>query len=168
MFKKISVIGNSGAGKTTLSINLGKALNLPVTHIDSIQFTNNMQIRNLDETRTELNKITSQEQWIIDGYGPLDILEQRLLKSDVIVFIDFPIWRHYFWNLKRQIVNYAKDPSLLTIKHSLTVFKKMWKIHKKMRPEIIKLLSSKYLHNKVQYIRSIKDLDNFVYSLQKK
>ena len=33
---KISIIGGSGTGKTTLSENLSKNLNIPVYHIDGI------------------------------------------------------------------------------------------------------------------------------------
>lgn len=46
---QIAVIGDSGTGKTTLSKNLSKKLNLPVYHIDGIHHLENWQIRNKDE-----------------------------------------------------------------------------------------------------------------------
>lgn len=42
-------------------------------------------------------------EWIIDGFGPLKIIESRFQKSDVVVFIRFPLWRNYWWCFKRQI-----------------------------------------------------------------
>ena len=51
MFKKviimnrISIIGGSGTGNTTLAKNLGKQLNLPVYHIDGINYLDNWQER---------------------------------------------------------------------------------------------------------------------------
>lgn len=42
-------------------------------------------------------------KWIIDGFGPLKIIESRFQKSDVVVFIRFPLWRNYWWCFKRQI-----------------------------------------------------------------
>ena len=46
---KISIIGGSGTGKTTLSNNLSKTLNLPVYHIDGIHYLKNWQVRNKEE-----------------------------------------------------------------------------------------------------------------------
>lgn len=39
--KRICIIGGSGTGKTTLSNNLSKELNLPVYHIDGIHHLEN-------------------------------------------------------------------------------------------------------------------------------
>lgn len=43
--KRISVIGGSGTGKTTLSDNLSKVLNIPVYHLDGIHYLENWKIR---------------------------------------------------------------------------------------------------------------------------
>ena len=54
---KISIIGGSGTGKTTLAENLGKKLNLPVCHIDGIHHLPNWQIRDKDERDKIMQKI---------------------------------------------------------------------------------------------------------------
>lgn len=46
---RISIIGGSGTGKTTLANNLGKQLNLPVYHIDGINYLDNWQERDKGE-----------------------------------------------------------------------------------------------------------------------
>ena len=46
---KISIIGGSGTGKTTLANELGKELNLPVCHIDGIQHLKNWELRDKEE-----------------------------------------------------------------------------------------------------------------------
>lgn len=35
---RIAIIGNAGGGKSTLARKLGSILNIPVTHVDSVQF----------------------------------------------------------------------------------------------------------------------------------
>lgn len=162
--KRIAVIGNSGGGKSALSRKLAEHYHLPLTHIDSIQFLPGMVIRPLDETRAQLNDITAKDRWIIDGYGPLDLLETRMALATHILFIDFPIWRHFWWCTKRQIKNiWTKRPELpdgcneLTFQHTIKLFKTVWRVHNKMRPEMLKILNRPVYSNKTRMIRSLSD-----------
>lgn len=161
---RITVIGNAGAGKTTLSRILAARYQLPLTHVDSIQFTAGMNIRPHAESIAILNKIQAEDKWLIDGYGPLDILEKRLELADKIIFIDFPIWRHYWWAFKRQIISLwspraelPKDCDDASMKQTIKLFKAMWKVHTKMRPEMLRILSREKLKSKVQVIRTLSD-----------
>jgi adenylate kinase family enzyme len=162
--QKIAVIGNAGAGKTTLSRRLHEIYQIPLTHVDSIQFVAGMQIRPYKESIQMLNQIQDQDSWIIDGYGPLDILQPRLQKADRIVFIDFPIWRHYWWCTKRQIQNIwsrrqelPEECNELTWQHTLKLFKTIHRVHKLMRPELLRILQREQLKNKVVRISHLKE-----------
>lgn len=162
--KRLAIIGNACAGKTTLSRILAAQYQLPLTHVDSIQFTAEMKIRPHAESIAILNEIQSQERWIIDGYGPLDILERRLERADKIIFIDFPIWRHYGWALKRQITSLWNPRAELpenckeaTLKQTIQLFKAIWKVHIKMRPEMLKILSREKHEPKVLIIQTLSD-----------
>ena len=42
---KIAVLGYSGAGKSTLARMLGEYYNIPVLHLDTVQFLPNWKIR---------------------------------------------------------------------------------------------------------------------------
>lgn len=167
---RIAVIGNGGGGKTTLSRELGRRHALPVTHVDSIQFLPGMIIRPLDQTRETLSEVTSQEKWLIDGYGPLDMIEKRFEQASDIVFVDFPIWRHFFWCAKRQIKSIWKTREELpagcneaTLEHTIKLFKTLWRVHKKMRPELLKILNRAEIRGKVRIIRTLRDWQD-VYS----
>lgn len=159
--QKIAVIGNAAGGKTRLSKKLAEIYQLPVTHIDSIQFMAGMKIRPLDETRKILTEITASSHWIIDGYGPLDLLEKRLKQADQIVLIDFPIQKHYWWFIKRQIKNIwspraelPQDCNELSLQHTLKIFKSMKKAHEQMRPELLRILSRDHYKNKLTLIQN--------------
>jgi adenylate kinase family enzyme len=163
--KRIAVIGNAAAGKTTLSRILAARHQLPLTHVDSVQFIAGMNIRPHDQSIAILSQAQSQERWIIDGYGPLDILQDRLEKAEKIIFIDLPLWRHYWWATKRQIKGLwsprAELPAYcddVTVKQTLLLFKSIWKVHKKMRPEMLKILAREKLKAKVLVIRSLSEM----------
>lgn len=165
--RRLAIIGNAGAGKTTLSRILAAHYKLPLTHVDSIQFTEGMNIRPHSESIAILNEIQSREEWLIDGYGPLDILEKRLERAEKIIFIDFPIWRHYWWALKRQIKSLWNPRAELpencddaTLKQTIKLFRTIWKVHTKMRPEMLRILSRDQFKSKVLLVQTLSDWEN--------
>lgn len=160
--QRIAVIGNAGAGKTALSRELARSYSLPIVHVDSIQFLAGMTIRPHAESIRILTNIQNQKTWIIDGYGPLDILEKRLELADKIVFIDFPLWRHYWWCLKRQIKciwhprqELPEGCDEATWQQTKKLFKTLWRVHRQMRPELLRILNREIHHRKVVYVRTL-------------
>jgi adenylate kinase family enzyme len=170
MIHKIAVIGNAGGGKTTLSRRLAQIHKLPLTHVDSVQFIPGMKIRPYSESIKILSEIQDQSAWIIDGYGPLDIIEKRFQLADKVVFIDFPLWRHYWWCTKRQIQNLwtrreelPEGCSEVSWAHSVKLFQSLQKVHRQMRPELLKILSREKYCGKVIYIRNLRDWNKIFY-----
>lgn len=162
--KKIAVVGNAGAGKTTLSRKLSLHHNLPITHVDTIQFLTGMKIRPYRETIEILRQIERQDSWLIDGYGPLDLIEKRFEQSDRVVFIDFPLWRLYWWSSKRHCTNiFSKRPEMpegcneLNLSHMIKLYKTIWKTHKQMRPELLRIFSRDLYKGKIIMVRSLSD-----------
>ncbi|WP_413587171.1 hypothetical protein [Bdellovibrio sp. HCB274] len=163
--QKIAVIGNAGAGKTVLSRQLAVLLKLPLTHVDSIQFLPGMKIRPHKESIAMLMAVQESSHWIIDGYGPLDILEKRLQQADCIVMIDYPLWRHYWWATKRQIVNLwsprkelPQGCSEVSWEQTQKLYKTIKKVHQQMRPELLRILNRDHLKQKVVWIRNLSQL----------
>ena len=163
--QRIAVIGNAGGGKTTLSRKLSKIYQLPLTHVDSHQFTANMQIRPHHETISILKDIQVQSHWVIDGFGPLDILLDRLEQADLIVFVDLPLWRHVWWSALRQLKNLIwprqelpLDCQKITWAQTTRLMASIWKTHQKMRPELIRILYRPSLHPKLIHLQKTSDL----------
>ena len=159
---RIAVIGNACSGKTRLSHALAEIHQLPLSHVDSIQFLAGMHLRDPAETREILNDVSNNEKWIIDGFGPLKIIEDRFQKADVVVFIRFPLWRNYWWCLKRQLKGiYSRRPELpagcfeSTIPQSVKLVKTIWNVHFDMWPQLDRIFTHEKYSKKIVYIRTL-------------
>ena len=101
--QRVLVIGHCGAGKSTLAVELGKILDLPVIHLDR-HFWNPGWVETEKEAwREKVHQLVSGERWIIDGNydGTLDI---RLPRADTVIFLDFPT-RVCMWRIARRIIS---------------------------------------------------------------
>ncbi len=88
--QRILIIGPCGAGKSTLAEELGTKLNLPIFHMDQLNWKPGWIESSKDEIRERLAKIIQQDRWLIDGtYG--GTLAERLPHADTVIYLDFPI-----------------------------------------------------------------------------
>ena len=86
---KIQIIGFSGAGKSTLSKQLSKFHNLPVIHMDSLNFLDNW----VERDRTEFNNIVNEfldtnDSWVIDG-NYFRIAPKRYEQADLVIYLKY-------------------------------------------------------------------------------
>lgn len=98
------VIGRGGAGKSTLSAELGERLGLPVVHLDRLFWRPGWAPMPRDEWRALQHELVREERWVIDGnYG--NTLDVRTAAADTVIFLDVPAhlalagvlrrwWRH--------------------------------------------------------------------------
>ena len=86
--KKISIIGGSGTGKTTLANNLGKVLNIQVYHLDGVNYSKDWEQVDKKERDKKILEKTAEAEWIMDGTYNSTLL-QRLEKSDFIIYLDY-------------------------------------------------------------------------------
>lgn len=162
--RRIVVIGNSCGGKTRMSRALAQVYGLPLTHVDSIQFLPGMKIRPHAESIEFLRNVQRQDFWVIDGYGPLDILEDRLDLATHILFIDFPLWRHLWWCTRRHIKNLwsrreelPQGCSERSWSHIKKTYKSILQVDSKMKPEMLRILHRDKYRNKIFVIRQISE-----------
>lgn len=98
------IIGPCGAGKSTLSIELGRRLGLPVHHIDQLHWQPGWVEGDKGELKAKLDAIVAGERWLIDGnYG--GTMATRLARADTVVYLDYPI-RLCLWRLLKRIRTY--------------------------------------------------------------
>lgn len=149
--ERICIIGGCGTGKTTLANNLGRELKLPVYHIDGIHYLENWQERNKNERDKIILEKTMKAKWIIDGTYQ-STLQQRLEKSDYVIYLDYSSLAQIKGVLKRFIKNRGKEKEeipgcreQMNWKFFLIVLK--WRRNKRKKVlEEIKNIDSKKIH----------------------
>ncbi|WP_414045874.1 AAA family ATPase [Macrococcus equi] len=88
--KKIIIIGSPGSGKSTFARQLSKKINVPLYHLDLLNWNADKTVVNREIFINRLLNILNSEAWIIDGnYG--NTLEVRVKECDTIFFLDLPV-----------------------------------------------------------------------------
>ena len=88
--QRVLIIGPCGAGKSTLAGELGARLNLPVFHMDQLNWQPGWVESSKEAICERLAAITATDRWLIDGtYG--GTLGERLKRADIVVYLDYPI-----------------------------------------------------------------------------
>jgi adenylate kinase family enzyme len=176
--RRIAVIGNVGGGKTTLASALGRILNIPVFHFDSIQWLPGWQIADFIEIARQHHGWIEGEAWVIDGFGGLicwEWVEQRLAYADTIIFIDHPLIIHYLWTLKRQakflfrptpeLPEYFPAP---TLRMTLPLLKRVQEINRTYRPRLVAMLYDLQRQKQIIHLQSPKDTAQLLNYLRSK
>lgn len=88
--ERISVCGNSGAGKSTFTEELGAITRLPVCHLDLLQFKPGWQKTPELEFAAAHDRWLAQPRWIIEGVGDWKPLKKRFEAADTLLYLDFP------------------------------------------------------------------------------
>jgi adenylate kinase family enzyme len=94
--QKVAIIGSCGAGKSTLAVNLGRKLDLPVIHLDAYYWQSGWQETDAPRWLQIQEELIKKSHWIIDGnYG--NTLDIRLAAADTVIWLDFNrylcLWR---------------------------------------------------------------------------
>jgi len=165
---RVAIVGNVAGGKSILSLRLGEATNLPVYALDKLQWSKGWVVTPEHVFEEKHDALLSKERWIIDGLSSWATLNKRFAKADTIIFIDYSLWVHYYWALKRQLqtlfkprTNFPSGCPMLPKTNQL--FQLIWQIHKKFRPKLIMLVEE--YKNKgctVFHIKSPSELKGFI------
>lgn len=101
---KIAITGYSGSGKSTTAQKLGEKYNIPVLHLDMVQFAENWHERDKEESKRMVAQfMLDNGSWVIDG-NYKDLLQaERFDRADMIVFFSFNRFACFFRALGRYI-----------------------------------------------------------------
>jgi len=165
--KKIFVFGKPGSGKSTLSKNLASATGIKLHALDSIEYKKNGDLVDRETFDEKHENILSSDNWIIDGFGPIESFNKRLDVADTLIYIDLPYVISYWLVTKRLLKRVVVKPEgwpegSSVLKGTLKSYKTLnicpgfW--NDSFMRKLEKISANKSLH----VIRSISELNSFV------
>lgn len=166
--EKIAIIGSGGTGKSTLAMELGEIFSLPIYHLDASFWRPGWVQRPQEEFDQILIDLVSKDKWIIDG-NYSRTMDIRLIKADMIIFLDYPTYISLFSIIKRRIQYHGKTrPDMgegCKEKIDLEFILWIYNFRKNKRPEIIKKLSEVRDNKKIHIFKSPRELYNYLKQL---
>lgn len=166
---RISIVGNSGGGKSTLARRLGEALSLPVVHLD-VLFWKPGWVASDDATfRTDVAQALNGPSWVCDGNFP-GTYDLRMPMSDVIVWIDQPPLL-CLWRAVSRVVAYrgGSRPDMAEGCHEafdLNFYRFILTFNAKVRPRLKAALTQHAGDAKIVRLRSDREIAAFVAAIR--
>lgn len=160
--KRITIIGGSGTGKTTLSENLGRVMNLPVYHIDAYNHLKNWQVRDKAERDKMIMERVSEEKWVIDGTYK-DTLKKRLENTDLAIYLDYSSMEAMKGALTRHFEHKGEEkPEIPGCNEDMSFHFFWWVLNwrKNKRPTVVKILDD-FDKNKLLVFKNRKSLNKW-------
>ena len=87
--RRVLVVGNCGAGKSTFARELGAITGLPVVHLDRLFWRPGWTEAGVDAFDAALADELARDAWIIDG-NYSRTLATRLERADTAIWLDLP------------------------------------------------------------------------------
>ena len=168
---KVAVFGNTGGGKSTLSRQIAAVTGLPLHILDKVQFKPGGIPVAPEEFEQAHQKIIENKRWVVDGFGNPKLLWKRLDIADTLVYIDLPIYIHFWWVTKRFITSYFHPPegwpeNSPLWKSSMNSYKVLYLCEKHLAPRYREYIEKSKGKKMVYHLRSPKEISQFIESLQ--
>jgi len=104
VIERIVILGPCGAGKSTLAVELGARLGLPVIHLDREYWRPGWIEPSEPVWAAQVEELIARPRWIMDGnYG--GTLARRLERAQLIVNLDYPR-RVFFARMVRRLITH--------------------------------------------------------------
>jgi adenylate kinase family enzyme len=162
---KITVIGYSGGGKTTLAKKIARKFNIPHQQIDRIWFEAGGHTAKSDSEKERVRKIieekvvefSSQKSWVSDGFYSR-VQGIMASKADYVVVIELPLVRRLINHWRRIIFKEDRHPEVSAWQdfwHSIEIVKRTFTFRKKLEN------FKKQYSDKLVVLKSFREIDSF-------
>lgn len=158
-------MGMGGSGKSTLARALGQRLGLPVVHLDRVYWQPGWVELGRDQFTAEQERLTRQDQWIIDGNYSAT-LALRLERADTLIYLDLPTWL-CLWRILRRAWRYRgrTRPDMTPGNRERLSLNFLWLVatHKyRSRPRVMKKFAQLAPHQHLVILKSTRQVKAFL------
>jgi adenylate kinase family enzyme len=104
--RRVSVVGCSGSGKSTVGRRLARDLSVPYIELDSIFHQPGWVPLPRDEFRRRVAELTAADGWVIDGNYSSSVQSLVWDRADTVVWLDLPrrtVMRQVIWRTLRRV-----------------------------------------------------------------
>jgi adenylate kinase family enzyme len=172
--RRVAIIGPSGAGKTTLALELAKGLGVELVELDRLLWKPGWVERPLDECEQIQDAVLTREGWVVDSASPRG-LRSRLEAADTIVFLDLPALLCAVRALVRRIHTRGRlrtdmAPGCPPSRLDRAIVKRLEYVRRyrnDLRPLFLQELSRLNGDHRIVVLRSSRDVRDFVTTVRK-
>ncbi|MBD2120744.1 AAA family ATPase [Trichocoleus sp. FACHB-262] len=160
--QRISVVGTTGSGKTTLARHISQRLNIPHVELDALHWNPNWSESATDVFCSRVAEALSGDRWVVDG-NYSEVRNLTWSSADTLVWLDLP-FSTTFGRLLRRTVRRVVTQEELWSGNRETLTKALsqdsillWLFrtyHKRRREYPVLLQQPEYAHLKIIHLRS--------------
>ena len=169
--QKVAVFGNAGGGKSTLSKRLAQMTGLPLVALDLLKYKPGGEEVPHADYKVAHDQLLLQDQWIIDGFGSIDTVWERLEVADTLVYLDMPLLQHYWWVTKRFVTSFWISPASWPkdsprFQGALNSYRTVGLCHKKLTPKYREYVTKAKAIKRVYHLQSTSTVAAFYQTLE--
>jgi adenylate kinase family enzyme len=163
------IIGQPGAGKSTLARAVGEILHLPVFHIDHIHWQAGWVERTQAEKLELIEEVHAQERWVFEG-GLSSTYEARLERADMLIWLDLPVLQRLWRVGKRSILHSGRTrpdlPAGCPERLDPEFLRFIWRTRNTSRAKAAALFAKAPENKKLFQLRSQSAINGFLHGLR--
>ena len=165
--QRVAVFGNAGGGKSTLAKRLAQLTGLPLYPVDVLQDPTADGSRPHAEYLQAHARLLQHDTWIIDGFGCVPSAWERFACADTLVYVDLPVYLHFWWVTKRLLKSLRRAPEGWPVgspmlSSTLSSYRVLWPCHKHLTPRYRQLVAEAQSRKRVHHLKSAADIAAFL------
>jgi adenylate kinase family enzyme len=141
---RVVIIGNAGAGKSTLARRIAARRGLRHVEIDRFLWQPGWVPAPEATYRRLHDGAIAGEAWVIDGLGMLASVPARMARATEVILVDMPLWMHFWLAAERQLAwSHSKlehaPGGIVDMPPTRALFETIWEVDRTWMPQVRRL-----------------------------
>lgn len=178
--QRVSVVGCSGAGKTTVARRLAAAMTVPHVELDALHWGPNWTEATPEEMRARVGDAIAGDTWVVDGNYRGKTGTMVWERADTVVWVDPPRWRVMLqsaWRAtvraatRRELWNGNREgfDGLMIWRGDASIVRYAWNTYAGNRARnAAAMIDPAFAHLRFVRLQTRRDVDEFIASVSKR